>query len=71
MPVSKNKFRMSKLWHMRPLYLCGFLENSFSGHTTFALSTTDANVAEKNSKEHRSVTFSVCYTYRGKSNWVT
>jgi len=56
---------------MRPLYLCGFLENSFSGHTTFALSTTDANVAEKNSKEHRSVTFSVCYTYRGKSNWVT
>ena len=29
---------MSTEWDIRPLYLCGFLKNRFSGHSTFVLS---------------------------------
>ena len=35
----KHKCRMSTQWHIRPLYLCNFLENSVCEHTTFALQT--------------------------------
>ena len=36
--MSKAQCRMSTEWDIVPLYLCGFLENRFSGHSTFVLS---------------------------------
>jgi len=34
---------MSTQWDTRHLYLCDYLENRFSGHGTFALSTIEVS----------------------------
>jgi len=35
----KHKCRMFTEWVIVPLYICNFLENRFSGHGTFVMST--------------------------------